>query len=118
VRANDTAAWRLGRPRRDLNYPDVQSLVEAEFLAPAPRLVTDEDHRCHRLLIAERNECLMQLWGESSPGDVRDEEEFFVMKREERRADRRCHREYAEQDLENPNTTEDFDSDGPMWNNL
>jgi hypothetical protein len=36
------------------------------------------------------------------------------MKREERRADHRRRREFAEQDLENPNSTADFDSDGPM----
>jgi hypothetical protein len=101
----------------------VQSLAEAKFLAPAPRLVTDEDRRHHRhaqrrLLIAERDERLMQQWHESFPGDVCDEEEFFTMKREERRADRRRRREYAEQVLENPNMTEDFDSDEPMWNDL
>jgi hypothetical protein len=56
--------------------------------------------------------------GESFPGDARDEEEFFAMKREERRADHRRHQEFAEQELENPNTMEDFDSDGPMWNDL
>jgi hypothetical protein len=27
------AAWRLWCPRRDLNFPDMQSLEEAEFLA-------------------------------------------------------------------------------------
>jgi hypothetical protein len=56
--------------------------------------------------------------GESFPGDIRDEEEFFVMKREKRRADRRRRWEFAEQELENPNTTEEFDSDGLMWNDL
>jgi hypothetical protein len=101
----------------------VQSLGEAEFLAPTPRLVTDEDRRHHRhthcrLLIVERDERLMQQWRESFPGDVRDEEEFFAMKREKRRADHCRRREFAEQELENPNTTEDFDSDGPMWNDL
>jgi hypothetical protein len=56
---------------------------------------------------------------ESFLGDVRDQEEFFVMKREERRADHHHRREYAEQELENPNTAEDFeDSDGQMFNNL
>jgi hypothetical protein len=63
--AYDAAAWRLGCPWCDLNFPDLASLAEAEFLAPPPRLVTDEDphhhrHSQHRLLIAERNERLMQ----------------------------------------------------------
>jgi hypothetical protein len=41
------------------------------------------------------------------------------MKREERRADHRRCREYAEQELENPNTMEDFeDEDGQMFNDL
>ncbi|KAK1664870.1 hypothetical protein QYE76_053029 [Lolium multiflorum] len=36
ARAYDAAAWRFRRPRRDMNFPDVESLEEAEFLAPAP----------------------------------------------------------------------------------
>jgi hypothetical protein len=60
----------------------------------------------------------MQQWRESFMGDVRDEEEFYAMKREERRADRRRRREYAEAELENPNSSNDFDSDGLLWNNL
>jgi hypothetical protein len=44
---------------------------------------------------------------------------FFTMKREEIRTDRRRRWEYAEQELENPNMTEDFeDEDGKMFNNL
>jgi hypothetical protein len=33
ARAYDAVAWRLCRLRRDLNFPDMQSLEEAEFLA-------------------------------------------------------------------------------------
>jgi hypothetical protein len=42
------------------------------------------------------------------------------MKREERRADRHRRREFAEveAELENPNLTNNFDSDVPMWNDL
>ncbi|KAK1651531.1 hypothetical protein QYE76_069336 [Lolium multiflorum] len=47
ARAYDAAAWRFRRPRRDMNFPDVESLEEAEFLAPAPCLVDDEDRRRH-----------------------------------------------------------------------
>jgi hypothetical protein len=32
--AYDSAAWRFRCPRRDLNFPEVESLEEAEFLAP------------------------------------------------------------------------------------
>jgi hypothetical protein len=37
----------------------------------------------------------MQQWREEFSGDVHDEEAFFMMKREERRADRCRRREYA-----------------------
>jgi hypothetical protein len=61
----------------------------------------------------------MQQWREEFPGDVRDKEAFFAMKREERRADHHHRQENAEQELENPNTTEDFeDEDGKMFNDL
>jgi hypothetical protein len=60
----------------------------------------------------------MQQWRESFLGDICDKEEFFAMKRRERRAEHRRRREFTEQELENPNTTEDFDSDGPMCNVL
>jgi hypothetical protein len=30
------AAWRFHRPRRNLNFPEVESLEGAEFLAPPP----------------------------------------------------------------------------------
>jgi hypothetical protein len=47
TRAYDAATWQLGRPRRDLNFPGVASLAEAEFLVPLSRLVIDEDLRRH-----------------------------------------------------------------------
>jgi hypothetical protein len=101
----------------------VVSVAEAEFLAPPLRLVTDKDRRRHRhqqrrLLIAERDEHLMQQWYESFPGDVRDKEEFYAIKREERRADRRCHREFASKSSRTQTQRSDFDSDGPMWDYL
>jgi hypothetical protein len=34
TRAYDAAAWRFRCPRRDMSFPDVESLEEAEFLAP------------------------------------------------------------------------------------
>jgi hypothetical protein len=77
----------------------VQSLAEAEFLAPPSRLITDEDRRRHRqaqrrLIIAEHDERLMEQWRESFPGDVLTEREFYAAKKEERRADRRRRRDF------------------------
>jgi hypothetical protein len=106
-----------------MNFPDVESLKEAEFLAQSPPLLTDADHAHHRqeqcwLAIAERDERLMQQWYKEQPGDIQDEEAFYAAKREERRGDRRRHRQFAEQELENPFSPETFDSDGPIWNDL
>jgi hypothetical protein len=46
ARTYDAAAW-LRRPRRNLNFPDVASVVEAGFLMPPPCLVIDKDRRRH-----------------------------------------------------------------------
>jgi hypothetical protein len=40
------------------------------------------------------------------------------MNREEKRADQHRRLEFAKAELENPNSTNDFDSDGLMWNDL
>jgi hypothetical protein len=47
VRAYDATAWRFWRPRRDLNFPEVESLVVAELLAPPPRLIDIDDRHRH-----------------------------------------------------------------------
>jgi hypothetical protein len=44
----NAAMWRFRHLRRDLNFLEVESLEEAEFPAPPPRLVDDEDHHRHR----------------------------------------------------------------------
>src|ERR1043165_2836446 len=46
----DVAAWRLGRPRAEMNDRTLRSLEEAEDIASPdpPLLPTQEDHRLHR----------------------------------------------------------------------
>jgi hypothetical protein len=56
ARAYATAAWRFGRGA--LNFPEIQSCEEAEFLAPPPLIHTAEEQPRHersqlRLSIAE-----------------------------------------------------------------
>ncbi|KAM0879872.1 hypothetical protein ACQ4PT_033958 [Festuca glaucescens] len=34
TRMYDVAAWWLGRPRSNMNFTDIESLVEAEMVAP------------------------------------------------------------------------------------
>jgi hypothetical protein len=48
ARIYDAAAWHFRRPRRDMNFPDVESLEKVEFLAPPPPLLTDIDRARHR----------------------------------------------------------------------
>ncbi|XP_020196679.1 uncharacterized protein [Aegilops tauschii subsp. strangulata] len=57
TRVYDAAAWRLGRPRSQMNFSDVRTCEQAKDLAPPPRLISDEDRhlqrrRERRLLVA------------------------------------------------------------------
>ncbi|XP_020197884.1 ethylene-responsive transcription factor ERF098-like [Aegilops tauschii subsp. strangulata] len=61
ARAYDAAAWRLQRPRAQMNFHDVWTREQAHVVAPPPRLITDQDCEEHRrrqcrLLIAEEDE--------------------------------------------------------------
>jgi hypothetical protein len=119
--AYDSVAWRFLRPRRDLNFPDVESLEEAEFLAPAPCLVDDEDSCCHRqaqrrIAIAERDEELMHQSRAQFPSYIVDTEAFSVDLRAQGRADRRRRRDIAERELVNPTTT--WADDDDHWDDV
>jgi hypothetical protein len=109
------------RPQRDLNFPDVESLEEAEFLAPAPRLLDDKDRHRHRqaqrrLAVAERNEELTRQWRAKFPSDVIDEEVFFnELTMTQRRIDRRRRRKIVEREIDNPNTTWGEDDASDAW---
>ncbi|KAK1680608.1 hypothetical protein QYE76_041456 [Lolium multiflorum] len=119
ARAYDAAAWRFRRPRCDMNFPDVESLEEAEFLAPS--LVDDEDRRRHRqvqrrIAIAEHDEQLMRQWRAQFPNDVDNTDAFFADLRAQRRFNRRHRRAIAEFELENPNTT--WTENDPRWDDI
>ena len=75
ARAYDAVAWRLGRPRSQMNFHDVRTRQQAEDLAPPPRLITEEERRRRveterRLLVAERDERLRQEWCWRFPQDL------------------------------------------------
>ncbi|XP_051204964.1 uncharacterized protein [Lolium perenne] len=100
ARAYDAAAWQFRRPRRDLNFQDIESLEEAEFLAPAPCLVSEEDRRRHRqaqrrIAITEHDEELMRQWREQIPSDVNNTAAFFADRGAQRRSARRRRRAIA-----------------------
>ncbi|KAE8801760.1 putative AP2 protein [Hordeum vulgare] len=75
ARAYDAAAWRLGRPRAQMNFQDVYSLQQALDRALPPRLNTAEDRAEHaerqrRLLVAKEDERVMAEWRRYHPEDV------------------------------------------------
>ncbi|XP_020179894.1 uncharacterized protein [Aegilops tauschii subsp. strangulata] len=93
ARAYDAAAWRLWRPRREMNFPDVSMSQRAQDLVPLPRLFTDEDRRDHRrrqrrLAIAEMDVEAMSVWCECFPQDIVNERQFYKQRRTEREARR------------------------------
>ena len=78
----EEAAWRLWRPRREMNSPDVLTSQRAQDLAALPRLFTDEDRRDNRrrqrrLAIAEMDEEAMAVWRERFPQDIVNERQFY-----------------------------------------
>jgi hypothetical protein len=58
----------------------------------------------------------MRQWRAQYLSDVIDEEAFFNEQRSCRRRDRRCHREIAEREINNPNTT--WGEDDPRWDDI
>jgi hypothetical protein len=95
--------------RRNLSFPDVESLEKAEFLAPAPCLVDDEDGR-------QQPKELMCQWRAQFPSDVVGTKAFFADLRAQRRADRRRRRDIAERELVNPTTT--WADDDDRWDDV
>ncbi|XP_051221042.1 uncharacterized protein [Lolium perenne] len=112
ARAYDASAWLLGRPRQDMNFPEIHTRADAEMLSPPPRIVTQaEQRRYERALlhisIAEADEHAMAEWRRLHPEDVEYEENFWAQKKateiaakEERRAareDKRRRKAFSEE---------------------
>src|ERR1043165_8508189 len=73
--AYDVAAWRLGRPRAEMNDRTLRSLEEAEDIADPPLLLTEEDHCLHRRrvvlgLASEEDQRAVQDWYASHPREA------------------------------------------------
>ncbi|KAM3300591.1 hypothetical protein ACQJBY_041555 [Aegilops geniculata] len=89
ARAYDAAAWRLGRPRPQMNFHDVHTLQQALDVAPPPRICTAQDRAEHaerqrRLLVAHEDERTMAEWRRRHPEDVTYEQAYWARRREER----------------------------------
>ncbi|KAE8815836.1 Protein TRANSPARENT TESTA 12 [Hordeum vulgare] len=84
--AYDAAAWRLGRPRTQMNFHNIYTHEQAQIVAPPPRLIIDQDCEDHRrrqlcLLIVEEDERSMAEWHRHHPEDVAAENAFWVDER-------------------------------------
>jgi hypothetical protein len=44
----DTAAWRFGWPKPELNFPNEGSRQEVEYLVPEVRMTSREEEKKHR----------------------------------------------------------------------
>jgi hypothetical protein len=100
ARAYDAAAWRIRRPRLDLDFLEMEFLAPPPCLSPPPPGAAPARHR--------RAPDAMQQWRVQFPSNVRDEEDFYTMQRAERRADRRRRRAFGEVEIDNrtrPSTT-------------
>jgi hypothetical protein len=75
ARAYTTAAWRFGRQKRDLNFLEVQSRQEAEFLAPKVRVASREEvkedrHAMRQLKAHEPDEVAMSRYRQEHTDEV------------------------------------------------
>jgi hypothetical protein len=91
VHAYDAVAWRLGRPRRTMNFDDLMTRAQAEMLAPPPPAITREQRQRQReleqrLVITERDEHLHLEWRKQFPEDIAAMEAFYAEKAEEKAA--------------------------------
>ncbi|KAE8771358.1 Protein TRANSPARENT TESTA 12 [Hordeum vulgare] len=92
ARAYDAAAWRLGRPRAQMNFHNVYTREQAQNLAPPPRLIIEKDRAEHRqqqrlLLVAEEDERRMAEWRRRHPEDVAAENAYWAERTARRHAE-------------------------------
>uniref|UniRef100_A0A8I6XTF5 AP2/ERF domain-containing protein n=1 Tax=Hordeum vulgare subsp. vulgare TaxID=112509 RepID=A0A8I6XTF5_HORVV len=95
ARAFDAAAWRLGRPRCQMNFQDVYTLQQTLDVAPPPRVNSAQDRAEHtarqrRLLVAQEDERVMAEWRRRHPEDVAYEQGYWTRRREDDRRRRKA----------------------------
>ncbi|KAE8768156.1 hypothetical protein D1007_60403 [Hordeum vulgare] len=83
ARAYDAAAWRLNRPRRDMNFLEVMTREWAQRLAPPrglspKRTIAGTEGRSAPLDITGMDEHTMMEWRQQFLHDVLDERAFFA----------------------------------------
>ncbi|XP_044367039.1 ethylene-responsive transcription factor 1-like [Triticum aestivum] len=128
ARVYDAAAWRIGRPRAQMNFHDVYTREQAQAVAPMPRLITDQDREDHRrqqrrLLITEEDERAMAEWRRRHADDVAAENAFWAERTARRcaeRADMRRGKTLAisQCDLVNTGGKSFFGTDDERWDDV
>ncbi|KAK1661095.1 hypothetical protein QYE76_049254 [Lolium multiflorum] len=71
--AYDVAAWRFGRSRHEMNFPEVGSLTEAQSLSTEPLLRSQGEarrYRCQRRIDTTGRRAFMAQWRRDHPGAV------------------------------------------------
>lgn len=53
ARTFDKACWHLGRPMRDLNFPDIDNQANTEFIIPSIEMTTITQRRENRMVLDE-----------------------------------------------------------------
>ncbi|XP_037419271.1 ethylene-responsive transcription factor 13-like [Triticum dicoccoides] len=128
ARVYDAAAWRLGRPRAQMNFDDIYTCQQAQRVAPPPRLITDQDredhHRLQRhLLIVEEDEQAMAEWRRHHPEDIAAKNAFWAertARHRAERADRRRRKALAisQCDLVDAGGKSFFSADDERWDDI
>ncbi|KAK1611313.1 hypothetical protein QYE76_034986 [Lolium multiflorum] len=125
ARAYDVAAWRFGRSRHEMNFPEVRSLTEAQSLSTEPLLRSQGEARRYRsgqrrIDTTEADEQFMAQWRRDHPGAVEAERAFWKEKqtyRRERRAGKRQRRaEYEAEYAKGEASTWGEDDERWLWN--
>ncbi|CAM0880031.1 unnamed protein product [Alopecurus aequalis] len=118
ARAFDAAAWLLGHPRWQINFPNDAQTAEQAAEAPSPVLNTAEEREVNeQLLVARHDERVMAEYHRRHPKEVEAERAFFAVQRAQRVARRedKLRRRDAEEHYDNPDTQPVWDEDDPCW---
>jgi hypothetical protein len=121
ARAYAATAWRFLLGRAALNFPEIGTREEAEFLEPPSLIQTQAEQRRHehaqvQLSIAEINERRMEKWRRIFLVDFEYKHSFYAQKVVEKRArramraartEKRRRKTFIEARLKGPSTIDD-----------
>ncbi|XP_020160400.1 uncharacterized protein [Aegilops tauschii subsp. strangulata] len=82
VHAYDIATWRLGQPRHELNFLEIESLADAEFIGPLMNIESRPMKRETCIVLEQRNtrvsdETAMAWFASKNPHLMQADAEWF-----------------------------------------